>query len=292
MYRYPSRQVVYDDFPAYSRVADDSLALDAADGVIDGRYYGAPIVRGPRAVEYAPDVSYGRMLPSTAGYDTAVAPAIDVVAGRIPKLFVTRVSANCLGPWLLLRESGIPFELVDVDVGKGETHTPAFLAMNPMGKVPTFADTDGTVIWESNAIMRYICMRYEVADKFFPASVQLRGRIEMALDWRQTVLYPNLAKVAYPFLGFSKDRSKIAEGKAALDKDLKVLMDFFLHETPFIGGATACIADYSVGLALLYVYATDFKTPARVKEYLENLAAQCPHWNEVTEALKNYMARS
>jgi glutathione S-transferase len=209
---------------------------------------------------------------------------------ELPKLYVQKISCNCLGPWLLLKESGIPFELVVVDITKGDSHTPEFLALNPMGKVPVFVGHDGMVVWESNTIMRYICEKYPVPDHFFPRDVNLRGRVEMALDWRQSVLMPNLCKVAYPQLGFSKDSSRIQEGKEALNKDLKVLTDFFLHETPFIGGTMPCIADYAIALPLLYLYVTDYRTPGKVREYLETLASKTPSWNEVTLELKNFMS--
>ena len=113
----------------------------------------------------------------------------------------------------------------------------------------------------------------------------------MALDWRQTVLYPNLAKLCYPAMGFSKDKSRVSEGRENLDKDLRILSDFFLRETPFIGGALPCVADYSIGLPLLLLYATDYRIPAKIREYLENLASKTPAWNEVTEDLKRYIAR-
>ena len=113
----------------------------------------------------------------------------------------------------------------------------------------------------------------------------------MALDWRQTVLFPNVAKLSYPALRFSKDRSRVVEGKEALNKDLKVLADFFLRETPFIGGALPCIADYSIALPLVYLYATDYPIPAKIREYLENLASKTPAWNEVTDEIKRYISR-
>eukprot|EP00996_Jenningsia_fusiforme_P002648 NODE_3471_length_970_cov_364.250814_g3186_i0.p1 GENE.NODE_3471_length_970_cov_364.250814_g3186_i0~~NODE_3471_length_970_cov_364.250814_g3186_i0.p1 ORF type:complete len:271 (-),score=24.08 NODE_3471_length_970_cov_364.250814_g3186_i0:90-902(-) len=247
--------------------------------VYEGRVQDAPyreyyLDRGPPAgYEVAPDVNYDAM------YGTP-----------LPKLYVHKVSCNCLGPWLLLKEAGIPFELVEVDLQRGDTHTPEYLSMNPLGKVPTYLEIDGTVVFESNSIMRFLCEKYVVPEHFYPHDVNLRGRIEMALDWRQTVLYPNVVKVAFPFLGMSKDRTKITEGKQALDKDLKVLTDYFLRETPFIGGALPCIGDYSVALPLLYLYATDYRTPAKVREYLENLASKTPSWNEVTDALKNFMS--
>lgn len=191
-----------------------------------------------------------------------------------------------------MKSAGIPFEFVEVDIAEGDNRSLEFLAMNPLGQVPTYAETDGTVIWESNAILRFICDRHIVPRHMYPKEqTNLKGRIEMALDWRQTALYPNIAKLSYPALRFSKDKSRVAEGKEALEKDLKILVEFFLRETPFIGGALPCIADYAVGLPLLYLYATDFAIPYKVREYLENLASKTPAWNEVTEELKRYISR-
>jgi glutathione S-transferase len=246
-----------------------------------------PIRAIPETAAYYPD-SYP--INSQPAPSRELVPAPQSGDAPLPKLYIHQLSTNCMGPWMLLRESGIPFDLIEVDFLRGDTHTPEFLSMNPMGKVPTYVESDGSVIWESNAIMRYICERHAVPEHYYPRDVNLRGRIEMALDWRQTVLYPNLTKVTYPYLQFSKDRSKITEGKAALDKDLKVLTDFFLRETPFIGGAMPCIADYAIGLPLLYLYATDYRNPAKVREYLENLAGKTPCWNEITDALKDYMS--
>src|SRR3954462_9511039 len=47
-----------------------------------------------------------------------------------------------------------PVEFVHVDLRKGEHKTPAFLAINPNGKVPAFSDGD-LKLWEANAIMCY-----------------------------------------------------------------------------------------------------------------------------------------
>ena len=42
-----------------------------------------------------------------------------------------------------------------------------------------------------------------------------------------------------------------------------------------------CIADYAIALPLLYLYVTDYRTPGKVREYLETLASKTPSWNEV-----------
>ncbi|HZY68537.1 MAG TPA: glutathione S-transferase N-terminal domain-containing protein, partial [Devosia sp.] len=67
------------------------------------------------------------------------------------KLFSSPGSPNALRTRAVIAELGVPVEIVDVDIGKGENRTPEFLAMNPNGKVPTFVDGE-LVIWESRAI--------------------------------------------------------------------------------------------------------------------------------------------
>jgi len=62
---------------------------------------------------------------------------------------------------LFLEETGLPYEIVPVDTGKGEQHKPGFRAINPNGKVPAIVDTEGpggseARIFDSNAILLYL----------------------------------------------------------------------------------------------------------------------------------------
>jgi glutathione S-transferase len=67
----------------------------------------------------------------------------------------------------LLEELGQPFELVVLDMKKGEQRAPAYLAVNPMGKVPAVKYGD-TVITESAAICTYLADEFPAA-KLAPA---------------------------------------------------------------------------------------------------------------------------
>jgi glutathione S-transferase len=67
----------------------------------------------------------------------------------------------------LLEELGQPFELVVLDMKKGEQREPAYLAINPMGKVPAVKYGD-TVITESAAICTYLADEFPAA-KLAPA---------------------------------------------------------------------------------------------------------------------------
>jgi GST-like protein len=59
---------------------------------------------------------------------------------------------------LYLEESGLPYELMPVDVRKGEQHQPAYLAINPNGKTPALVDGEATV-FDSNAILLYLAVK-------------------------------------------------------------------------------------------------------------------------------------
>jgi glutathione S-transferase len=72
------------------------------------------------------------------------------------KLYSMRRSGNCYKVRLAMVQLDIAHELVEMDILKGETRTPEFLAMNPSGHVPLLEVAPGRHIAESNAILWYI----------------------------------------------------------------------------------------------------------------------------------------
>lgn len=79
-----------------------------------------------------------------------------------------------------LGELAIPCERVTLDLAKGETRTPAFLAINPNGKVPTLV-VDGQPMWEGLAIIQWLGDRFGVEKGLWPAASDPQ-RME-ALTW-------------------------------------------------------------------------------------------------------------
>jgi len=62
---------------------------------------------------------------------------------------------------LALEETGLPYQLIPIDTGKGEQHGAPFRAINPNGKVPVIVDTDGpdgreARVFDSTAILLYL----------------------------------------------------------------------------------------------------------------------------------------
>ena len=71
-------------------------------------------------------------------------------------LYSMRRSGNCYKVRLALAHLKIPFKLVEIDILKGESRTPEFLAKNPSGHVPLLEVTPGRYLPESGAILWYL----------------------------------------------------------------------------------------------------------------------------------------
>jgi glutathione S-transferase len=69
--------------------------------------------------------------------------------------------------FVLLEELGLEYSVKHLDFKKKEQKTPEYLALNPLGKVPTLTDGD-VVIWESSAIAYYLLEKYDVKRTLSP----------------------------------------------------------------------------------------------------------------------------
>lgn len=78
--------------------------------------------------------------------------------------FYFNAAPNPMKVALLLEELGLAYQAVPVDTRKGEQFAPAFLAVNPNGKVPALVDGDA-VVFDSNAILLYLA---EKSGQFLP----------------------------------------------------------------------------------------------------------------------------
>ena len=68
-------------------------------------------------------------------------------------LYSMQRSGNSYKVRLVLAQLDISYRLVEIDILKGESHTPDFLAKNPSGQIPLLEVTPGRFIAESNAIL-------------------------------------------------------------------------------------------------------------------------------------------
>ena len=88
-----------------------------------------------------------------------------------------------------LAELDLAYERIDAGMQFGKNNEAAYLAMNPNGRVPTLVDGD-YVLWESNSVMRYLCMAYGGNSPIYPSQPKARASVDRWLDWTLSTLQP------------------------------------------------------------------------------------------------------
>ncbi|MGJ4881557.1 MULTISPECIES: glutathione S-transferase family protein [unclassified Bradyrhizobium] len=88
-----------------------------------------------------------------------------------------------------LAELDVAYDRIDAGMQYGRNNEADYLAMNPNGRIPTLVDGD-FVLWESNAIMRYLCLAYGDGTPLYPTTPQHRAAVERWLDWTLSTVQP------------------------------------------------------------------------------------------------------
>ena len=105
---------------------------------------------------------------------------------------------------IMLEECGLPYNLIMIDIGKGEQFDPAFLAISPNNKVPAIVDHEGPggeplAMFESGAILQYLA---EKTGRFLPADPVRRWDVLQWLYWQMGGFGPMLGQ-AHHFLAYA-----------------------------------------------------------------------------------------
>ena len=192
-------------------------------------------------------------------------------------LYSMRRSGNCYKVRLALAQLGINYRMAEVDILKGETHTPEFLAKNPSGQVPLLEVAPGTHVAESNAILWFLA---EGTPLLSSDPIERAA----ALQWmffEQHALEPNLG-AAWFWLVLVKGGRELQrhaledwmeEGNRALG-----VMEKHLSRQRFLVDDHYSIADIALYAYTHLANECDFdlsRFPA-IRDWLERVAAQ-PH---------------
>jgi glutathione S-transferase len=165
------------------------------------------------------------------------------------KLYEYAFSGNCYKIRLLLNQLDIAYERVPTDILKGESRTPEFLAMNPVGKIPVLEIKPGQYLAESNAIIYYLADGTD----FLPTDRWERAQVMQWLFFEQYSHEPNIATVRFWMLHNSQ--SELAQKREAIAKKqelgyaaLQVMENHLAKHDYFVGNR------YSIADIALYAY--------------------------------------
>ena len=151
---------------------------------------------------------------------------------------------------LFLEESGLPYEAIPVDTRRGQQFSPAYLAINPNGKVPAIVDGDAT-LFDSNAILLYLA---EKTGKFLPPPAA-RGEFLSWLMFVATGIGPFSGQAVH-FRHFAPEKVPYAHNRYQYEAERHYgILDARLAKHRYMVGDTYTIVDMDVwGWARLVPY--------------------------------------
>ncbi len=177
---------------------------------------------------------------------------------------------------LLLTQLGTPFERIELDILKGETRTPAFLAKNPNGRIPLLELDNGGFLPESDAILFYLAE----GTALLPDDRFDRARVLQWMFFEQYSHEPNIATVRFWLhSAMTDERRAMLEGKRKLGYAALDVMERHLASRSFFVGEGYTIADIA-----LYAYTHvadeggfDLSRFSAVRDWMQRVRAQPRH---------------
>lgn len=163
------------------------------------------------------------------------------------KLWGRANSINVQKVLWLLGELDLGYERVDAGREYGVVDTPEYRRLNPNGLIPTLQQQE-FVLWESNAILRYLAGRYG-PEHWYPRQPEPRALVDQWLDWQLTTLGPPFSAL---FRGLIRTPEHLRDPKALENSEKIVkqcldLMERRFDRTPFFLGAAVSLVDIALG---------------------------------------------
>lgn len=183
---------------------------------------------------------------------------------------------------LVLKQLGLQYELLELDIRTGATRTGAFLAKNPNGRIPLLEVPGKGFLAESHAIIGYLAE----GTRLIPADPFERARMWQWMCFEQYNLEPNIATLRF-WLKLGRTRAELGEklvekkknGYAALD-----VLEETLRDREYLAANQYSLADIS-----LYAYTHvaheggfDLAPYPAIRAWCERIEKQ-PEWAPITE---------
>jgi glutathione S-transferase len=186
-----------------------------------------------------------------------------------------------------LRELGLDFDYVPVDLTKGEHRTADFLKINPAGKVPVLVDGD-LVLPESAAIILYLAEKYP--DKgLIPTDLALRSQMYRWIMFSVTELEQPLWRITKHTFLLPEERRSPADIQLAREDftAMAAVLDRHMEGRAFLVGermtAADCVTAWLMDWANEYELMGEF---ANLRAYMERLYQRPTAAPRIAEARK------
>jgi len=195
------------------------------------------------------------------------------------KLYTFHLSTNGRKVHMALEEAKAAYEIVVVNLMKGEQKNPDYLKLNPNGKVPTLVD-DGVMMWESIAILLYLAEKFPAAN-LLPTAAADRARAFQWSVWQPTT-FGAPASTLFRQMRFTpedkRDQKVIEQARTEVTRNAEILASG-LQGRDYLAG-TFSVADMALMPYLQVLADLSTALPPAVDTYYKRLAAR-PSWQKV-----------
>jgi len=193
-------------------------------------------------------------------------------------LYSMQLSGNSYKVRLLLARLGIGYRQVEVDMLRGETRTPQFLAKNPNGHIPLLELEDGRRLAESNAILTFLAED----TPYLPRDPFLRAEALRWMFFEQNSHEPAIAAARFWLSLIKGGRDlKTHEIDQWMEKGYEALslMERHLQDNDYFVGGRTTIADLALYAHTHVAPEGDFDLGAfpAVTDWLARIAAEPGH---------------
>jgi glutathione S-transferase len=174
-----------------------------------------------------------------------------------------RSSFNVQKVMWLVDELELAHRHIEAGGSFGGLDTPEFRAMNPHGKVPVI-DDDGTIVWESHAILRYLAAR-DGRGAFWQDDPAARSQSDRWMDWAHTTLQPDfLMGVFWGFYRTPAAQRDMTAVRKKIDACARhfTLLDRQLAGRDFVLGNALTLADIPAGTCLYRYFNLEIERPS------------------------------
>jgi elongation factor 1-gamma len=128
-----------------------------------------------------------------------------------------------------------------------------YLKLNPTGKVPTLEIGDGSAVWQSNAICRYIA-RLGPSANLLGSTFQEQSQVDQWLDFCLNEIEVSSTMLYYPALGFQSVNGDTAKAAEKFFMEALKCLDAHLLTRTFVVGSSLTLADIALCSALFYPF--------------------------------------
>lgn len=176
-------------------------------------------------------------------------------------------------------ELNIPYQRVDLGGPFGGNREPEYLRLNPNGLVPTISD-DGFVLWESNAIVRYLAAKHGMGS-LCPEGLAHRADADRWMDWQMGTLWASLRPAFIGLVRTPREGRDQAAITAAISKTAEnlAILDAHLAGRDYVAGPAFTMADIPLGVTAYRWFGLDIERPPMddLEAWYERLCARAPY---------------